>query len=696
MAVSVSETERKQDVVHGKLIALEGNTDFLATQLRLLPPSEKFLIVPSSMSQNFSDDDDFSPRSFVRAVHLAFEERIERARAFLTDGTNTHPRLVFMNGGSVSARSMCISRICQHTNGDVRAAEIVFNDLVKAGVAGLMKDTDGSEGVSEGDTAGGPERIPGRDADVQAKMGAIECEEEQVVESPHSKFMKAPDFLKRETGSLQSDVQKEPTYSSTKAMGASQSAEDVPAHRQGIFTTEHGDEIVRTVLTIPSRPTTFMDQKRGTFGSQYDNTDYDQYADIASPGDGSLMSGGPPTPGVVFGEACLVDMASASPTKPRRAASFDRFYPSNSRFLGPPSSPRPLKHTKSAYHLRTRPSTSEGKLHTSRDGFPKLPRTMFVKASETTIRRSPTSAGSSNSSTTSLQVPGPRTFVDRGTDSKEALELECFMPIFPVVEDFILQLEHGKTDAISERVRKSVIRTSKEGTYPGIPPSMPSSTISDSYDSPTSPLSASSLRHRDILRQPSKLTVKSDNTGQEEYDPYADYSPHIKRRWPEDRQPRFDGSATTVAPPTPTLTPPPIHGNAEKFLDFTPINVGNAINAQNSLRQLLSMHFPAGEYSQHYYPVAPEAERLWKPVFRNDESSSIGNEGRTVDQILALGCEEGVKQHFFLQISGQVSRLGTKKDGMTVSECFPPLSKWALERPKTCPLTQLSFLLGNI
>lgn len=119
----------------------------------------------------------------------------------------------------------------------------------------------------------------------------------------------------------------------------------------------------------------------------------------------------------------------------------------------------------------------------------------------------------------------------------------------------------------------------------------------------------------------------------------------------------------TVDPPTPTLTPLPTRGNADRFLDFSPINAGNAISVQNSLRQLLSIHFPAGEYSQYYYPVAPEAERLWKPVFRNDERSSIGNEDRTVDQIVALGCEEGVKRDFFWQISGQIEKLGIKRDG---------------------------------
>lgn len=104
--MAVSETA--QDAINGRLIALEGDTEMLATQLRLLPQSEKFLVIPS-MNEVFPANKNFDPRSYVRAVHLAFEDRIERAQTFLSSGTSAHPRLVFMNGGSASARSMCIS-----------------------------------------------------------------------------------------------------------------------------------------------------------------------------------------------------------------------------------------------------------------------------------------------------------------------------------------------------------------------------------------------------------------------------------------------------------------------------------------------------------------------------------------------------------------------------------------------------------
>jgi hypothetical protein len=114
------------------------------------------------------------------------------------------------------------------------------------------------------------------------------------------------------------------------------------------------------------------------------------------------------------------------------------------------------------------------------------------------------------------------------------------------------------------------------------------------------------------------------------------------------------------------MTPPPQNNEiAEKFVSFSPADNFNAISIQNSLRELLGVHFPAGEngYSQHYYPLTPEAERLWKPVFGNDHSASTGIESSTVDQIIALGCEAGVKNDYFNQISGHIERLGAKRDG---------------------------------
>jgi hypothetical protein len=72
-----------------------------------------------------------------------------------------------------------------------------------------------------------------------------------------------------------------------------------------------------------------------------------------------------------------------------------------------------------------RPRTSKSMLQLGEDSFPRLLSTTFVKASETTIRRSPTSAGSLNSSSSFLPVSAPRIFVDHeaGAENMEGANL---------------------------------------------------------------------------------------------------------------------------------------------------------------------------------------------------------------------------------------------------------------------------------
>jgi hypothetical protein len=565
---------------NGKLIALEGDYNILATQLRLLPPSKKFLIIPS-IFETSTDKHEFDARSYVRQVHIAFAERTERARSFLQSSTSEHPRLAFMNGGSVSARSTCIARICEYvTDGHVREAENVFNKMVKYGVAGLMKDASENDMQPEKD---GTNRDGKR---VEKK------------ESPSLKAMKAADSPERDTVIIQLDVIEGlvDLPSQTPAKVGKQCPEGTLVHRQEIFTTEHSDEIIRTEVTIPRQRGTLLG-KRGTFGLQYEIAEHDSYADISSPGEDSLISV-PPTPAVIFGEVCLVDMGSTPPKTVKRAQSVDRFYPSNSEFLEPHSSPRPLKHTTSAYHLRMRPTNPEGMLQPGHGGFPTLPRTTFVKASETTIRKSLTSGGSLASSSF-VDISAPRVFVDRGTDVEDAtedavrmgdtvavndasLESEPFLPVFPVVEDFILHLHDGRTNEILE----SVIRSSKDGSDPAIPSSNYSSPLSEGFGSSITLELASSLQHSSILRPTSHFTEEVGEMShgrRHEFDPYAlhgDYPPDVKQQWPQDRHSSANNAASTNTPPTPTMTPPPTNGIADKSVEFSPVNTGNAINVQ--------------------------------------------------------------------------------------------------------------------
>jgi hypothetical protein len=661
-----TESEREQQ--SGKLVALEGDTETISTQLRLLPPSQKILILPALLD-NIPEETtqwSFDARTYVRAVHNAFTERTESARSFLQYSTSAQPRLVFMSGGSVSARTTCIARICENiTNGDVGEAETIFNEVVKDGLAGLMR---------RDEAVGG---------DIQTESNHVLGEEgkvEDTTEDPTLKAMKAADSLDLETAAPLSGKGLTLGQSEDDAIGNLQNRENAHAGREkslvhdesliengDLFTTQQGDAIVTTVLTLPSRSRALR-EKRTTFGTCYtpntgdlDDHEFDQATDGTAPS----------TPAVVYGEACLVDVKSASPERPvKRTQSFGRFNP-DSKFLDLPFGPHLLKQTRSAYSLRARPKTSDVMRQKSYEGYQMLPRSTFVRASKTTIRKSPTT-GSVRSASSSTREANARVFVDRGADAVDIGVIEDhFRPVFPLVEDLIIHFADNKPN----RLLEFVIRNYKNGRYPVIPSSLPNSEYSSPIASPISSMSPSTPHStnglRNGLRPISHMTTEPDDGGYvrgHDFDPYAahdSYPPDI-RQWPPRKiLLRVENAAETLEPPPPTTTPrPPSIG--DKFVELPSIDSGNAINIQDSLRQTLGVHFPAGwenGFSQYYYPGAPEIDRLWKPVFRNDYST-VGIEGRTVDQIIALGCEDGVKKDFFFQVSGQVERLGTKRDGL--------------------------------
>jgi hypothetical protein len=686
----------------GKLIALEGDADIISTQLRLLPPSQKILILPSLIDSITRDVDkhSFNPRAFIREVHTALTHRTASARSFLRQSSsNNHPRLVFMNGGSVSARTACITRICENvTNGDIEEAETIFHEIAKDGVAGLMRH---DELVIE---QAGMES----EAEDETPRTEIAPDLEGSDEDPTVKAMKAAESLDRETAALQEDsIEGEETEAAQSVVDAEEDRKEGPdeGHSKvlqktnALFTSPFGNEIVRTVVTMPTTveappqrrttlaplPSTNITPVTATTNftaapshhlkdeEDYENKDEND-GDMLSPGYESMVSV-PNTPGVVYGEACIVDVQALSPKSKerqlRKVKSVDVIHPSLSR--KPSLIPRTLNYSKSEHQLRDRATTSGITGPPSpTPGIFKLSRTTFIRASQTTIKKSPTlrDAERSRSPSTMAEV---RVFVDRGTDASEypsfiskpglieietmeskAIAAEPFEPLFAVVEDMVIHFANDTPNKIFE----SVIRSYKNGSYPAVP-----SSEEANADYPSSPTS--------LARPTSHHTAETDDEGfhrRNEFDPYSsdnNYPPNIKQWPPRDRLQPNDSKAQTLEPPTPTMTPPPPSNSiAEKFCTFSPAGSNGVIGLQDSLRLFLGLHFPAGGngYTQHYFPITPEADRLWKPVFRTDE-----NGFKSVDQIIALGCEEGVNEEFFAQISGQVERLGTKRDGLTRS-----------------------------
>ena len=325
----MASVEQPQLAAEGKLVALEGDIETISTQLRLLPPSQKILVLPSLLGNIAkAEKHSFKPRAYVREVHEAYASRIETARTFLESSTTSHPRLVLMNGGSVGARTACISTICRNiTNGNVERAEAVFNDIVKGGVAGLL--------TLEDEDAEYAQSNDGNESTAKTTEKAEEREEDPTV-----KAMKAADSLDRETAALQEDSvgdDSEVTIVTPVEDGneAEQEASSESPEKALLRATEaaYQDDIRTTEITIPDRKDALSDGL-STFGgagphtpfsaatyltapnshTSVEDEDDDYDTDLHSPGDD--MFSVPPTPRVVYGEACVVDVQAALVKRP--------------------------------------------------------------------------------------------------------------------------------------------------------------------------------------------------------------------------------------------------------------------------------------------------------------------------------------------------------------------------------------------
>lgn len=128
--------------LHGALVALEGDSAVITTQLQLLPRAENILILPPLLDRlpKSSRDAPLDPRSFLRHVVSALGLQNDIARAFLHCATPALPRLALVNGGSIAARTVCITTFTDHiTQGDVEAAEDLLESLVKEGAGAAAR-----------------------------------------------------------------------------------------------------------------------------------------------------------------------------------------------------------------------------------------------------------------------------------------------------------------------------------------------------------------------------------------------------------------------------------------------------------------------------------------------------------------------------------------------------------------------------
>jgi hypothetical protein len=264
-------------VQNGQLVAIEGPPEVVSMQLRLLPKTSSFHVIPSIetyLNERKTHEGAFDVRRYILHVHGALEVRYKEAMGFLCKpGHHRFKRIVFLNGGICSAHALCISAIRHNlTNGNLSRAGILFDQVVRGGMEGVMG------GVSPSSP-----RPPTSVRYMYEQVLGDVCGEEEIDGSdPITRAMKRAEALYERTASLDlSDL-------------------TIP---------EEATAVEMPVVVPTTRTSRALHISRSSYLSQISST---------------LQT--PDTGNVEYGEARIVQVQPAVPTTLKRVKSADRWY----------------------------------------------------------------------------------------------------------------------------------------------------------------------------------------------------------------------------------------------------------------------------------------------------------------------------------------------------------------------------------
>ncbi|OHE90826.1 hypothetical protein CORC01_13870 [Colletotrichum orchidophilum] len=695
---------------HGGLVAFEGPHDLISTQLRLLPTSSQIAILPSvkEFLELESPDEPFEAYKFVRRVHNAVAKRRETALLFLKDSTPKRKRLVFMNGGTPSAQTVCIRAISRNvTEGDISKAEAIFNDLVKGGVAGLDEYPANSRGSF-------------LDTSVETS------------EDPITRAMRAADALDRETANLQPSSDIDLTTPASRPRPRSMSlpmysfadtfGDTAPfyvfggqSHEENAKDDVHPVDSTHLLGPTPRLAITNFDELERVSGEGFDSDgkpivpaaprspscigeayERDDVFSSSSPNPTGLLDVASPrsdvfsirsTEPIFIEQASLVRMkSSASSRTLKRSQSIGHLGRSSSRYRDTLMRLKPNENfadekTSAEKLLSERHSAEKTAAEKVAEGRPVSvveliedaekressakrvdgPKTIYVKAARTNKglnKALPPPPPTEKRARKRKHAKSRSKYVDRGTDAEDFSVNETpFRPVLPFYEDLVIHFKDDSPDPILEYM----IKAFREGIYPVALPS-PVSPGASTADGNTSTLQTPTWQAAEP--EVAQLTSTAKVTT-EEYDPFS-YQGLTYTAKPV--QP-FTRTVIRSALPTPAHTPPPTLSESEdKFHDFNAVHGQTAVAMQNSLRSVLNIYFPpkGRGFSQFNFPLLPEMDALWKPIFRDVEpGGSPRKDNRRIDQILAIGSQRGVKKTFVSGVTSQLEKLGTKSSGVS-------------------------------
>ncbi|KAF2997201.1 hypothetical protein E8E14_000013 [Neopestalotiopsis sp. 37M] len=711
---------------HGSIIALEGSRDTVSTQLRLLPSSPKILILPPLqhfMSQD-EEDSPFDAQSCILKTHEACCARMETANAFLRDSTADNKRLVFMNGGTASARMNCIASISKHGHGgDMSKAEDTFDELVRQGVAGRQKTSHKSTGRSHSPKS-----------DLSRDRKTATPQDEYV--DRMSAAIRAADALYLETASLQ------PNNDLDLSATSHQRSKSVPTHRKADTSAETTPMYTFVARDLCDEPVSALNMTKDTCGDSLipkplnleafkprailDNSILHRMVDENSPRwtkkpyrrsftpstpaiddvftpRSTTFGSLPNTPTVVFGEARVVDVRT-SPNRNksrqhRRSKSVNHSQGLSSRNTDCYSVASTLLSQSDAdsefvtalsYHHRKLPlrtedhserlaktSTMSNRTNLRRPPPLALDLTNFASAKERGIYVDKGTSPSPRLSAIETPQRDRAAYIDRGVDAADDLSLlslavssdeeDTFEAALPLYEDLVIHFDDETNDAPYRRIFAELLTQ----LYPAAASGTEGVEVNAEGTAAASMSNNNPVISVEFCNPDSALSPAYSTDGYDHplFETHGSYLALLSPGMPKTGR-RPSKKSAIHAPPTPARTPPFGSTAPHKSLHEIKINKeSTAVGIQNSLRSILNIYFSPNEpgYKQFIFPLLPELSSMWKPVFRETEEMQAKKDRRKLDLILAIGAQKEVQRDFFSAVTGSLENLATKPNGVTRS-----------------------------
>lgn len=610
----------------GRIIAFEGPSELVSTQLRLLPTSRQIRVLPGL--QHYMRDSNselpFDARQLIHRIHTAAQARHTEALEFLQTPTVAADgrRLVFVDGGTIGAHAACLSAIMEHqTGGNAEAADLTFSQLVSDGTAGLLlgRPSSRQSGAPSVADEEGPEPV-GHDRVQEGKQGAWEeLGDDGPIEDPIMQAIRAADELYKQTEFLQ------PT---SHDVDLTVRLIDIPPRSR----RRSSAPAIQTTEAFRSSTSSVYSQDGEPLVEAAPSVSADREAMGVKPASATtrkppLRISIPPPPIPGAGDVAV---------SPNRQLPSGPYHPHHLQPLEPlhPRRPRTAEAALSPEKEQGRVSSIIRKYQGSNSG------SKYDSCSMPNLR-SPSEpepgSGEGKDDNRAVNRVVPKPTETRGQPSVEVL---------PLLEDLVIQFSTETSDEVLDLVFERF----KDGYYPGRVLASGSAAPED-HDT-----------FQQIAAGPQHL-VAGDALGNEK-------SASTDGDASSGGTPRMEhGLPTPGHSPTLSDTTSAAALNPERTFYSLSIVDETAVSIQNCLRSLFASHYPlqAHGYSALDSSDLPEATGLWKPLECNAGRTATSDCDRRVDMILAVGAERGVQKDQVSELAGQIEKLGSRDSGLSRS-----------------------------